>query len=145
MLYILSVINAFIFTAIAALHFYWALGGRKWADAVLPEMQGNAKKLFIPGKLTTLAVASGLLFFAFIASGALSLFSDFLTDNFFVYGNAAVGVIFLLRAIGDFKYAGLFKKIKDTLFAKNDTKYFTPLCIGISFIAFLIAYILHTV
>jgi Protein of unknown function (DUF3995) len=144
MLYSLSVINALIFAAIAALHVYWAMGGRKWADAVLPEMAGNAKKLFIPGKLATLAVAAGLLFFAFISLGASSLFSSFLPGKFFVYGNAVVGVIFLLRAIGDFRYAGFFKKVKSTVFEKNDTRYFTPLCIIISIIAFLISFILYT-
>jgi hypothetical protein len=144
MLYSLSIINALIFTAIAALHIYWAAGGRKWADAVLPEMPGSTKKLFIPGKLMTLAVAGGLLFFAFISCGAVSLFSNYLSDRFFVYGNAVIGIIFLLRAVGDFKYAGFFKKVKDTVFAKNDTKYFAPLCIVISAIAFLISYILYT-
>jgi hypothetical protein len=144
MLYVLSIINAVIFLAIAVLHIYWAFGGRKWADVVLPEMPGNEKKLFIPGKAITLAVAVGLLFFGFISLGAISLFSSFLSNSFFIYGNAVVGVIFLLRAAGDFKYAGIFKKIKDTVFAKNDTKCFTPLCIGISIIAFLISYILYT-
>jgi hypothetical protein len=144
MLCVLSIINAVIFAAIALLHIYWAVGGRKWANVVLPEMPGNAKKLFIPGKVVTLAVAAGLLFFAFIALGGLSLFNSFLTGTFFIYGNAVVGAIFLLRAIGDFKYAGFFKKIKDTVFAKNDAKYFTPLCMLISIIAFLISFILYT-
>ncbi len=144
MLYILSISNALIFTAIAALHVYWAMGGRKWADAVLPVTAGEGKKLFIPGKLMTLAVAVALLFFAFISLGAISLFSNYLTNRFFVYGNAVVGAIFLLRAVGDFKYAGFFKKVKDTLFARNDTKYFAPLCTAISIIAFLICFILYT-
>jgi Protein of unknown function (DUF3995) len=100
--------------------------------------------LFIPGKVITLAVAAGLLFFGFISLGAISLFSSFLSNSFFIYGNLLVGSIFLLRGIGDFKYAGLFKKIKATAFAKNDLKYFTPLCIGISIIAFLTAYTLYT-
>jgi Protein of unknown function (DUF3995) len=144
MLYSLSIINALIFIAIAALHVYWAAGGSKWADAVLPEMPGNAQKLFIPGKLITLAVAVGLLFFAFISLGINGLFSSFLSNRFFLYGNAVVGIIFLLRAIGDFKYAGFFKKVKETMFARNDTKYFTPLCTIISIIAFLICFILYT-
>jgi Protein of unknown function (DUF3995) len=144
MLYSLSIVNALIFIAIAALHVYWAAGGRKWVGAVLPEMPDNAKKLFIPGKLITLVVAAGLLLFAFISLGAVSLFSGLLSNRFFLYGNFAVGIIFILRAVGDFKYAGLFKKVKSTLFAKNDTKYFTPLCTGISIIAFLITFILYT-
>jgi hypothetical protein len=36
--------------------------------------------------------------------------------------------VFAIRALGDFKYVGFFKKVKNTDFAINDTKYFTPLC-----------------
>ena len=67
MLYSLSIINAFTLLAISALHVYWAAGGRKWADAVLPVTALEGKKLFVPGKLMTLAVAAALLLFALIA------------------------------------------------------------------------------
>jgi len=41
----------------------------------------------------------------------------------------AIPAIFLLRALGDFRYVGFFKKVKTTPFAKADTKFFSPLCL----------------
>lgn len=49
--------------------------------------------------------------------------------------------IFLLRAIGEFKYVGFFKKIRSTSFAKRDSKYYAPLCLGIGIIGFIVALI----
>lgn len=48
-------------------------------------------------------------------------------------------VIPQIRAIGDFKYVGVFKKVQRTGFARNDTKIYTPLCVIIATISFLIA------
>jgi hypothetical protein len=53
-------------------------------------------------------------------------------------GNLAIAIIFLIRAIGDFRYVGFLKKIKNTKFAKKDTKYYSPLCSLISVLAFII-------
>jgi hypothetical protein len=47
--------------------------------------------------------------------------------------------LFILRAIGDFKYLGFFKKIKNTKFGQNDTKYFAPLCLIIGILTLLVA------
>jgi hypothetical protein len=43
-----------------------------------------------------------------------------------------------LRAIGDFNYVGFFKKIKHTKFGKNDTKYFSPLCLTIGVLTIIL-------
>ena len=48
------------------------------------------------------------------------------------YAGWSLMVLFLLRAIGDFKIVGLFKKLKSTKFATYDTWLFTPLCLFIS-------------
>lgn len=42
---------------------------------------------------------------------------------------------FIVRAIGDFKYVGFFKKIYNSSFASLDTRYFSPLILvlGISY------------
>ena len=52
------------------------------------------------------------------------------------YGYYFLAGIFILRAIGDFKYVGFFKKVKNTPFAKLDSKFYSPLCllIGLAFI-----------
>ena len=49
-----------------------------------------------------------------------------------------IAIIFILRAIGDFKYLGFFKKINHSDFAKSDTKLFSPLCLTIGILAILI-------
>jgi Protein of unknown function (DUF3995) len=143
MMIVLATINFLIFVAIALLHVYWAFGGTKGLNAAVPEMEGN-KKLFMPGKFLTLVVAAGLLLFAIISLSAAVVLSSLIQHNYILYGNAIIACIFLLRAIGDFKYAGLFKKVKHTVFAKNDTKYYSPLCILIATIAFVITYKLYS-
>jgi len=40
-----------------------------------------------------------------------------------------IPIIFILRAVGDFNYVGIFKKIKNTEFARADSKIFIPLCL----------------
>lgn len=51
------------------------------------------------------------------------------------------GIVFLLRAIGKGKYVGFFKKIKHTRFAKQDTAFYSPLCVWISLIFLLASFI----
>ena len=57
-----------------------------------------------------------------------------------IYGNLAIGIIMLIRAVGDFKYVGFFKKIKGTIFAQNDTHFYSPLCLLISINALYLYY-----
>lgn len=140
---VLAILNFLIFLALALLHIYWVFGGTIFMNAVLPETESN-KKLFIPGKLITIAVAAGLLLFAIISLSASSLFDSYINKNYTLYGNAFIGFIFLIRAIGDFKYAGFFKTVKQTVFAKNDTNYYSPLCSFIALIAFIITYKLYS-
>jgi hypothetical protein len=142
MLQTAQIINTTLFLAISGLHFYWAFGvlmGKKMvgASAVLPEMEG--KPLFMPGASTTFAVAIGLLLFAIISSFGLleiDIFKNF--KPIFIYGNLLIAFIFIARAIGDFRYVGFFKKNKNTKFAINDSKYYSPLCLLISILAFII-------
>jgi hypothetical protein len=54
------------------------------------------------------------------------------------YGIWAIIVIFLVRAIGDFRYVGFFKKYRNTKFGKNDTKYYSPLCLLIGILGIMI-------
>jgi hypothetical protein len=46
--------------------------------------------------------------------------------------------VFFARTVGDFKYVGLFKKIKGTHFSKYDTWFYSPLCLFLS-LSFVIA------
>ena len=38
----------------------------------------------------------------------------------------------LLRALGDFRYVGFFKRVRTGRFAELDTKFYTPLCLALA-------------
>ncbi len=138
---ILIFINTLIFLLISLLHVYWAFGG-KWAmNAVIPTKTGSQEKMFQPGIMATLIVAIGLLLFAMLMLANLDWFNQFINKKYIGYATIVIASIFLLRAIGDFKYAGFFKRIKDTDFARNDTRIYSPLCLILSVNAFLIFFI----
>lgn len=125
----ISILLFLIFLSISLIHFYWAFGGKWGGDSVIPTNKDGNTFLFNPGILATIIVAFGLLgfgIFILIKSGLIIYQLPDLIDN---YGLWIIAIIFLLRAIGDFNYVGFFKKIKDTKFGKNDTKYFSPLCL----------------
>ena len=89
---------------------------------------------FQPPVLATIFVALAMLVGAW-----LSWTPDEKTDNkILIYGNLAIGIVFLIRAIGDFKYVGFSKKVKGSLFAENDGRYYSPLCLVVSGIAFFV-------
>ena len=125
-------LNTLIFIFISGFHFYWAFGGKLGSQAVIPKIEG--KLVFQPPVLATVLVALVMLVGAWLSwqphanSCAKTL----------IYGNLTIGIVMLIRAIGDFKYVGFFKKIKGTLFAQNDTRYYSPLCLLISLNAFYI-------
>ena len=125
-------LNTSIFIIIAGFHFYWAFGGKFGSQAVVPEISGKA--VFQPPVLATVIVALAMLI------GAWLSWKPNLNNHaiIFIYGNLAIGIVMLIRAVGDFKYVGFFKKIKGTLFAQNDTRYYSPLCLLISLNAFYI-------
>lgn len=131
-----------IFLFLSSLHFYWAFGG-KWGSAdVLPTKDDNAaQKALNPGITATLIVALGLLAFGLlplVITGTIPFPLPHWLDK---SGLWIIAAIFGARAIGDFNYVGFFKRIKHTTFAKNDTKYYSPLCVMISLLAAALIFI----
>ena len=134
---ILITINTLIFLFLSSLHVYWAFGGKWGSTAVIPTVD-DKQPAFIPGKFITLVVASGLFLFALITIGNYEVFNDFIEYRYFKYAIWAIVVVFLLRAVGDFKQIGFSKKVKGTAFAKNDTKIYSPLCLYLCTSSFII-------
>lgn len=127
-----QIVNTIIFIFIAGFHFYWALGGKFGSQAVIPKIED--KLVFQPPTLATILVALAMLVGAWLSwkpdmNGSVKTF---------IFGNLAIGLVMLIRAIGDFKYVGFFKKIKGTAFADNDNRFYSPLCLLISLNAFYI-------
>jgi hypothetical protein len=108
----MAIIVFLIFLFISSIHFYWAFGGYWGSDAVLPTKADNNTKFLNPTVLPTLIVAFGVLgfgLFVLLKSGLIALY-----------------------------YVGFFKKIKQTKFGKNDTKYFSPLCLTIGILTIIL-------
>jgi hypothetical protein len=129
-----------IFLSLAALHVYWAFGAKGGSSVTIPTKLNN-KPIIKPGPVDCLVVALGLFGFGVIVlirSGVVAFdLPRWLSD----YGLWAIAALFLLRAIGEFKYVGFFKKIKSTQFGQMDTKYYSPLCMLIAVLAVILAVI----
>jgi hypothetical protein len=132
---IFGLINFAILTAISAIHVYWAFGGKWGSAAALPELGGQ--KVLNPDIFSTLIVATGLGAMAVLHLHKISLFALPLPNWLDSKGLWVITAIFFIRAIGDFRYVGFFKKVKNSLFASLDTKYYSPLCLIISLNALL--------
>jgi hypothetical protein len=125
---ILGVFQFVIFTLLSIIHFYWGAGGKRWKNNALP--QNNAGEVILkPAAIDCFAVAIVLLVFAVFSLIKTDIISFSLPDLLSSYGMWSISVLFLLRAIGDFKYLGFFKKLKHTDFADMDSKYYSPLCL----------------
>jgi hypothetical protein len=134
---ILSTILIVIFTSLGFIHFYWLFGGKWGLEQTLPTKKIGTKAIEPPKFATTIVgivlVSFGLLY---LTNTGLKIFQ---VPNWIVaYGSWIIPSLFILRAIGDFKYVGFFKKIKNTVFAKADSKWFAPLCLTIGIIGIAI-------
>ncbi|WP_175635030.1 DUF3995 domain-containing protein [Pedobacter ghigonis] len=127
-------LNTTIFLFLAGVHFYWMAGGKWGMNAALPTTAQH-QLIFNPGKIGTLVVALGLLAFAAITF-AHNFHFEIDVPHYLRYG---IAIIFLIRTIGDFQYVGIFRKIKHTVFARYDRKYYVPLCAYLAVSEFFLA------
>jgi hypothetical protein len=91
-----------------------------------------------PKKIDSAMVGIGLTAFGifYIFKSGLIIYS--LPEWIMTYGSWIIPFIFILRAIGEFKYIGFFKSIKTTAFGKLDTIFFSPLCLFIGILGIII-------
>ncbi len=134
---VLTLLLTVIFLLLALIHLYWVIGGTFGFAESLPTKEDEASVLN-PKKGEIAAVAIGLILFGlfYLLKSGLTNFD--LPNWIMINLGWIISAIFLIRAIGDFKYVGFFKKIRNTKFGRLDTKYFSPLCLGISIIGVLI-------
>jgi hypothetical protein len=122
-----AIVSVTLLVLIAATHVYWALGGRAGMSAAIPER--NGRPVFQPGAVTPLFVAVALLIAAAIVAMQAGLIWRGAFQPYVRILSVALAVIFLARAIGDFRYVGFFKRIVGSRFARLDTYVFSPLCV----------------
>jgi hypothetical protein len=117
------------YALLAALHLYWLAGGRKGGAAVIPEVDG--KPAFRPGPGATLLVAVALAAAAWLVFAQGGLVPGLLPASVLRAGTLVLGILFLLRAVGDFRRVGFSKKVRGTRFARLDDLVFSPLCVAL--------------
>ncbi|WP_136467386.1 DUF3995 domain-containing protein [Flagellimonas onchidii] len=122
---VLAILLSIVLITLAILHFFWAIFGIKEPEAVLPTPVGS-NKVKTPGKIVAILVGIILLGFAFVFINKVVHYVEF---PWLRYVSIGIGVVFIVRALGDFKYVGFFKTAKNSKFSALDTRYYSPLCL----------------
>ncbi len=130
MIHVIASLLFSIFMILSGIHVYWAFGGKWGSSSVIPTTEDTVK-IAMPGPFSTLFVTGGLSGFGFLILIRSGLLAIDLSAGLLKYGVWTVAAIFLIRALGDFRYVGFFKRHKKTLFGRNDTRYYSPLCLAI--------------
>ena len=138
MIRILGILLAVIFAILGFFHLYWAAGGRVGRGAAIPT--GGGERLLHPSPFVTILVAAALFAAMLVVLGRLKIWGAFVPRWVFYSGTWIISLLFFVRTIGDFRYVGFFKSVTDTNFARWDTILFSPLCLLIAAVAFLISY-----
>ena len=135
----LLLVQTLIFAILSALHFIWAFGGTWELDLAVPTNIAG-KKVLSPTRIESGVVAIGLGLFA-VYYLALTDNMDYFPPKWVIsYAGWIIPGIFLLRAVGEFRYVGFFKSIRNTAFGRLDTRYYSPLCLIIALIGFFVQY-----
>ncbi|WP_019588727.1 DUF3995 domain-containing protein [Deinococcus apachensis] len=115
-----SVAAALLTGTLATLHVYWAAGGQAGLAAALPEADDGGAR-FTPSPVMTLGVATGLT-----SMSAATLSANSLQMR---WPLRLTALVFLLRAVGDGRTVGLTRRGGQSVFARNDARLYTPLCL----------------
>lgn len=116
-----------ILLLLSGLHVFWILGGGWGKRGVVPT-HNDGKPLFVPGQGSTLLVALALLIAAFLVAWRVGWVEPGLAEWMPRIGVWGIVLVFGLRAVGDFRYVGFFKKVTGSTFARLDTRLYSPLC-----------------
>jgi hypothetical protein len=115
---------------VSGIHWYWMAGGTKGSSAAIPAR--NSELLFRPTKIATAVVAGAMAAAGWFVLELGEVVGRLLFAGwFYTYGGWALAGVFLIRSIGEFRWVGFFKQEKGTLFAKWDTRLYSPLCLCI--------------
>lgn len=126
----IGIVVGVVFAALAAVHVYWAFGGRFGIGSAVPEQGG--RPAFSPGKAMTLAVAGALAAASLVVLGRVGVAELVSSRLAYTVGCAALAIIFAARAVGDRRYVGFFKRVRGTRFARLDSLFFSPLCAALA-------------
>ena len=89
---------------------------------------GDSRPAFAPGPILTLLVAGALAGAAAVPLLRTGMLVAPVPDRLVRMATAALAAIFALRAVGDFRLVGFFKRRSESAFARWDTRLYSPLC-----------------
>ena len=115
-----------VFLLLALWHVWMALHPAAGLGTAVPSAGG--KPLFAPSRTATFAVAVALAACAILVSATGRLIEIGLAQSVLVALSYALALGLLLRAAGDFRYVGFFKRVRGTRFARMDTLVYSPAC-----------------
>lgn len=129
----LACLLAAIFVFLSGLHVYWGCGGQ-WAGRAAIPKKPDGTPVFAPGSGGCFVVAGGLAAFAYFCLLHVALVPNPLPQITWPTRGILSGIatIFALRAVGDFRYVGFFRRVTGTDFSALDRKLYTPLCAGLA-------------
>lgn len=130
-----------VFACLSLVHVYWLCGGRVGRLAAIPEMDG--KPIFHPSAWATLVVAIGLVLCALLIAATAGVLTLPLSHAVLSWLTRALSVVLLLRAIGDFRFVGFFKRTRNSRFARLDTAVYSPLCLALAIGSAIVGFASH--
>ena len=128
---------AVVFAVLAGFHVYWLFGGKAAGSAAIPEVDG--RPAFVPGAVATLGVVLALTGCAVLTLALGGWMGLPLPERWTTGLGYAMAAAFFLRAIGEFRLVGFFKRVRGTRFARWDTWLFSPLCLALALAVFFLA------
>jgi hypothetical protein len=129
---------AAVLAGLSGLHVYWAFGGHRGQKAAIPELEG--RPLFRPGVGGTLAVALLLAVAGMLVLERAAVGPGIVPPTVSLWGTRGVAAALIGRAVGDFNYVGFFKRRKATVFARLDTRLYSPLALALGVGAGIVAW-----
>lgn len=127
-----------VFVALSLVHVYWLVGGEVGRLAAIPEIDGTP--VFQPSTLSTFVVAMGLAMCTLLIAATAGILTLPLSHAVLAWLTRALAVVLLLRAIGDFRFVGFFKRSHHSRFARLDTAVYSPLCLVLAIGAALVGF-----
>ena len=110
------------------MHFLWVIRGHEYnLEYIVPYVDN--KPLFVPTRIGAAFVSVLLLGASFLLYLTTNNVLNYIPERVYDMALGVLCFVMLLRSIGDFRLAGLFKKVKDSKFSEWDTKLYTPLCV----------------
>ena len=134
---IFSILLSIILIGLGLIHFNWVVGGKFGFSESLPTKE-SGERVLNPKKIDCAIVGIGLTGFGIFYVLKSGLIEYNIPEWIMKYGSWIIPILFLLRAVGEFKYVGFFKSIKKTNFGKLDTNFFSPLCLIIGILGMII-------